>query len=119
MDNRLLGTYNTTNWENSRTHLLFHEIEWLEAMMRSTVAYNNLMKDAKVTDAWKPEQARSVLPNSLKTEIVVTTNLRDWRHIFHLRCDKTAHPQMRELMIPLYNELVKKCPVIFDSVKFN
>jgi len=68
---------------------------------------------------WKPQQARSVLPNSLKTEIVVSTNLRDWRHIFSLRCDKTAHPQMRELMIPLYNQLVKECPVIFDSVKFN
>ena len=62
---------------------------------------------------WKPEQARSILPNSLKTEIVVTANLREWREIFRQRTVLQAHPQMRELMVPLHNELKRTLPEIF------
>jgi thymidylate synthase (FAD) len=87
---------------------------WLSSMAFAEERYRALLGRG-----WLPQQARSVLPNSLKTEIVVTTNLRDWRHIFHLRCDKTAHPQMREVMVPLYDYLVSKCPAIFDTVAFN
>lgn len=65
---------------------------------------------------WKPEQARSVLPNSLKTEIVVTANFREWRLIFKQRTSVKAHPQMRELMIPLLEEVRSKIPVIFDNL---
>ena len=64
-----------------------------------------------------PEEARAVLPNSVKTEIVVTANYREWRNIFKLRCDKAAHPSMRELMIPLLKELQSKIPVIFDDIE--
>ena len=56
------------------------------------------------------------MPNSTKTEIVVTANFREWRHIFKLRCDKAAHPQMRELMIPLLYEIKCIIPVIFDDL---
>lgn len=63
-----------------------------------------------------PQQARYFLPNGLKTEIVVTANLREWRHILKLRTSKAAHPQMREIMIPLLNELKEKIPVIFDDI---
>jgi thymidylate synthase (FAD) len=63
----------------------------------------------------KPQEARSVLPNSLKTEIVVTANLRQWRHMFRLRCSNKAHPQMRELMIPLLVETRTRIPVLFDD----
>ena len=82
--------------------------EWLSACILSEKCYRNL-----INTNWKPEQARSVLPNSLKTEIVVTTNMRDWRHLLSLRCDEAAHPQMRELMIPLREELREKCPTLF------
>ena len=64
----------------------------------------------------KPEEARSVLPNSLKTEIVITCNLRQWKHIFNLRCAKKAHPQMREIMLPLLIEFHKLIPIIFDDL---
>jgi thymidylate synthase (FAD) len=64
-----------------------------------------------------PQEARSVLPNSLKTEIVVTANLREWRHILRLRCSKAAHPQMREIMVPLLEELQDLIPVIFDDLE--
>lgn len=66
---------------------------------------------------WRPEQAREVLPNSLKTEIVVKANIREWRHIFSLRTSKAAHPQMRALMIPLLEELKEKLPVVFDDIE--
>lgn len=64
----------------------------------------------------KPEEARSILPNSLKTEIVVTMNLREWRHFFKLRTSKRAHPQMREVAVPLLKEFQKTIPVLFDDI---
>jgi len=63
-----------------------------------------------------PEEARAVLPNCLKTEIVVTANYRQWRNILKLRTAKDAHPQMRELMIPLLKELREKIAVVFDDI---
>jgi len=65
----------------------------------------------------KPQEARSVLPNSLKTEIVVTANFREWRHIFSLRTASAAHPQMRQIMIPLLNEAQDLVPVVFDEIR--
>jgi len=62
------------------------------------------------------QEARSVLPNSLKTEIVVTANLREWRHILTLRAGKAAHPQMREVMVPLLADLKTRIPVVFDNI---
>lgn len=62
---------------------------------------------------WTPQQARSVLPNSLKTELIVTANLREWRHIFEMRCGSNVHPQMAEIMVPLRDEMIKLLPEIF------
>lgn len=64
----------------------------------------------------KPQEARSVLPNSLKTEIVMTTNPREWRHVFKLRCAEAAHPQMREVMIPCRNEFAARWPALFADL---
>jgi len=63
-----------------------------------------------------PQEARSVLPNSLKTEIVITYNLREWRHFFKLRTSKRAHPQMREIAIPLLKKFKQLIPIIFDDI---
>lgn len=57
---------------------------------------------------WKPQEARAVLPNSLKTELVMTGFVSDWQHFFSLRCDSAAHPQARELAIPLKNEFINR-----------
>lgn len=65
----------------------------------------------------KPEDARCVLPLSLATKLVMTTNYAEWRHILKLRTSKAAHPQMRALMIPLLKELQETIPVIFDDIK--
>lgn len=84
---------------------------WMEAMEIAEKKYFSLL-DYGLT----PQEARSVLPNSLKTEIVVTANYREWRHILDLRCDKAAHPQIRELMLPLLADLKGFIPVIFDDL---
>ena len=64
----------------------------------------------------KPQIARAVLPNSLKTEIIMTANLREWRHFFKLRTAKPAHPQMREVTIPLLVQFKSAFPIIFDDI---
>ncbi len=64
-----------------------------------------------------PQIARSVLPTSTKTEITVSANYREWRHFFKLRTALTAHPQMREVTIPLLKELKEKLPIIFDDIE--
>ena len=70
-----------------------------------------------IEDGATPQEARTVLPNSVKTELIVTGNYREWRHFFKLRTDKAAHPQMREVAIPLLKELQKKIPIIFDDIR--
>jgi len=63
-----------------------------------------------------PQEARSVLPNSLKAEIWVTYNLREWRHFFQLRCAPAAHPQMQEVARMLLAEMTAYVPIIFDDI---
>lgn len=63
-----------------------------------------------------PQEARAVLPNSLKTEVVMTANLREWRHFFRLRTAEVAHPQMREVTIPLLRRMKELIPVAFDDI---
>lgn len=86
---------------------------WLMAMEQAEKYYNILMNDSYNCS---PQEARSVLPNSLKTEIVCTANIREWRHILKLRTSKAAHPQMRALMIPLLEELKEELPVLFEDI---
>ena len=61
-----------------------------------------------IENGWTPQEARAVLPNSLKTELVMTGFVSDWKHFFELRCDSAAHPQARELAIPLREEFIKR-----------
>lgn len=68
------------------------------------------------TSGWTAQKARAILPNSLKTEIVVTANMREWRTIFTQRTDLAAHPQMRELMVPLLAEMKTLIPILFDDI---
>lgn len=98
--------------KNLSWYLTGEDLNWINAMLDAEQHYLNSIKYYK----WRPEQARSVLPNSLKSEIVVTANLREWRTIFKQRTSKAAHPQMREVMIPLLEELQTKIPVIFNDI---
>lgn len=85
--------------------------EWFGAMAEAAISYKTLTREG-----WTPQQARSVLPNSLKTEIVATMNLRQWRHVLELRTAPSAHPQMREVMVPLLEELQSLYPVLFEGI---
>lgn len=72
---------------------------------------------AQLKAGYKPEQARGCLPNDLATKLLVTTNFREWRSIFKLRCDTPAHYQMREVMIPLFKEVRDALPCVFDDIQ--
>ena len=88
--------------------------EWYAAMNSAEDIYFELI-DWGVT----PEQARTVLPNSIKTEVVMTANLREWRHFFKLRAIGTTgkpHPQMLEVTVPLLAEFKALIPVVFDDL---
>lgn len=63
-----------------------------------------------------PQEARAVLPNSLKTEVVMTANIREWRHFLKLRCSPAAHPQMREVALILLDKVHSLIPVCFDDI---
>lgn len=86
---------------------------WVEAMVNAEKSYLAMIENGE-----KPEIARSVLPNSTKTEIVVTANLRQWRLIFTQRTAKVAHPQIREVMRPLLNDLKFLIPIIFEDITY-
>lgn len=87
---------------------------WRREMEYAESAYLALLRCGAT-----PQEARSVLPNSLKTEVVMTANLREWRHFLKLRAVGTTgkpHPQMQEVAIPLLKELQRVIPVIFDDL---
>ena len=85
---------------------------WLDSMAILEKNYMELLACGA-----KPQEARSILPNSLKTEIVVTMNLREWRHFFKLRTSERAHPQMREVALMVLKEFKSRIPVIFDDIE--
>lgn len=86
--------------------------KWAEACETAEREYFTLLE-------WgcTPQEARAVLPNSLKTELIMTANLREWRHFFKLRTSPAAHPQMYEVTIPLLKEVQEKIPVIFEDLE--
>jgi thymidylate synthase (FAD) len=85
--------------------------EWLAAMEQAEKSYLALIRLGA-----RPEEARSVLPSSLRTEIVMSCNIREWRHVIGLRSSKASHPQMREIMLPLLEEFHRLMPVLFDDL---
>ena len=85
---------------------------WEEAMRNTEKLYLELLETSS------PQAARTVLPNSCKTEIIVFANLLEWLHIFKLRTPKNAEPSMREVMIPLAEEFKRKFPSVFGEFKF-
>lgn len=71
---------------------------------------------AELDEGQPPQIARGVLPTALKTELVITANPREWRHIIKMRCDKAAHPQMRILMRQVWMKLEVMCPELFEDI---
>lgn len=84
---------------------------WKRSCEHAEVAYFDLLNEGCT-----PQEARSVLPNSLKTEVVMTANIREWRHFLKLRCSPAAHPQMREVALILLDKVHALIPVCFDDI---
>ena len=93
-------TPNTGGWEL-----------WKDGCESAETSYFNLLEYG-----CSPQEARSVLPNSLKTEVVMTANIREWRHFLKLRCSPAAHPQMQEVALILLEQVHAKIPVLFDDL---
>lgn len=84
---------------------------WLSAIIYAEKRYFEMLSAGA-----SPQQARDVLPNSLKTEVVITANIREWRNILKLRTDKSAHPQMVAIMTDILTEFKKRFPILFDDI---
>ena len=86
---------------------------WLNAMQDCELNYLDLLSIGAT-----PQEARTILPNSLKTEIIVTMNLREWRHFFKMRTTEYAHPQMRQIARPMLDYFKKLIPIVFDDITY-
>lgn len=85
---------------------------WYDNCQYAENAYFSILEKG-----YKPQVARSVLPTCVKTEIMVTMNLREWRHFIKLRSSKAAHPDIRILAIDLLNQFKNSIPVLFDDIE--
>ena len=88
-----------------------HLSDMLDALVESGGAYSGMIQDGCAA-----QTARRVLPMCLATQIVMTANLREWRHVLRVRTARDAHPDMRALMIPLLTDFKNKIPVVFDDI---
>lgn len=102
--------WNIENDEYPYPHILKRDI-WEKSMESAEKNYLALINDGAT-----PQEARSVLPNSLKTEIVIAGNLREWKHMFQLRTSKYAHPQIKEVADMALEQFRAKIPLIFDKL---
>ena len=103
---------NETDDRSIRAEMIRLRACWQEACLNAEWSYKKMI-DAGCT----PEAARAVLPNCLKTEIVMTANLREWRHFFKLRCAPAAHPDMRIIANMLLTAFKDVVPVVFDDIE--
>lgn len=86
---------------------------WLSAMKCAEAEYMTML-----SLGCKPEEARTVLPLSIKTETVITANIREWRHILKMRTTDFCHPQMKSIMRLLLDDLKKRIPIVFDDITY-
>ena len=109
VDQKWMGPNNTEvsyQWLDTNGYVWYPntgEHLFLKSLSDSEEIYFKLLEQG-----WTPQEARAVLPNALKTELVMTGFVNDWKHFFELRCDPAAHPQARELAIPLKEEFIKR-----------
>lgn len=91
-----------------------YDANWLHGIEETENAYKKLLNCG-----WRPQEARSVFPNALASRIVTTGNLRNWRHFFLMRTSAEAHPQMRQVTIPLLAEFKRVFSLLYDDIEPN
>ncbi len=89
-----------------------------EQLWRDTMASLAQTYKTMIEHGMTPQEARCVLPNSLKTELIMTANIREWRHFLKLRTAPAAHPQMRQVACQLLDMCKEKIPVLFDDINY-
>lgn len=114
-DQKILLNNDSLVYMNDENVILNQDTKiYLESIIKSLDSYDILTK----TLSWSPQQARHILPNGIKTEIIQTARLIEWKHFFNLRCQNDVHPQMRELTIPLLHDVQEIIPNIFDDITY-
>lgn len=121
-----IGGHEPTNFTDGWKHIFYpdekrpkearcvYERKWMNLIFHCEETYKEL-----INLGWKPQQARSVFPNALSSRIIITFNLRQWRHFFLMRTSAEAHPQMRQVTIPLLKEFKSTIPVLYDDIEPN
>lgn len=114
------------NYQNDKfgSELTFIKpVFWTEDSEQYIIWYN-MMQEIEdkymylICHGASPQEARSILPNSLKTEIIVTMNLREWRHFLKLRTSEAAHPQMQEIARAILTKFKEVIPIIFEDIEY-
>lgn len=114
---RCLNGEDSSLWRDPQGHWwhgeedCHNDDEWMSAIYEAEKQYKNLL-----SKGWRPQEARSVFPNALAAKIIITGNLRNWRHFFLMRTTKEAHPQMRQVTIPLLKEFQERVPLLYDDI---
>lgn len=98
--------------QKNKEKLTLSMLYWLKSLCLATISYNKMIENGTPI-----QYARDILPHSLKTEIVVTANLREWRHIIELRGSKAAHPDIRRIIGIIFRHLKSDIPVVFDDFR--
>lgn len=88
--------------------------EWEAAILDAESRYKGLLQGGA-----SPQIARSVLPNALASKIIMTGTLRAWRHFLIMRTTREAHPQMRQVAVPLLAQFKKRVPLLYDDIEPN
>lgn len=89
-----------------------HDWDWMDSISSSETYYQRL-----IAKGWRPQRARSVMPNALAAKLVMTGNLRSWRHFLRMRSTKEAHPQIREVVDPLLFMFQRAIPILYDDLE--
>jgi thymidylate synthase (FAD) len=105
--------YDSDGWKHGNTGPeCAYDPQWLSCISHCEQMYIGLL-----SKGWRPQEARSVFPNALASRLITTGNLRNWRHFFIMRTTAEAHPQMRQVTIPLLAEFKKSFPLLFDDIE--
>jgi thymidylate synthase (FAD) len=89
-----------------------YDYDWMTGIYWAELSYKSLIAKGQ-----RPQEARSVFPNALASRLIITGNLRNWRHFFIMRTTAEAHPQMRQVTIPLLAEFKANFPLLFDDIE--
>lgn len=96
------------------TSFLFRMKRWVACCAKAETEYMQMLAAGAT-----PQEARAILPNSLKTEVIMTANMREWRHILRLRTSAAAHPQIRDLFQPVLSDMDRMYPELFEDIAGN